>query len=456
MDATAKREAIQAIMKDTSLTPQEKQKRMLELNKAATPASAKAPSSQSTTKSAEPNPAADDDAAKRKLAIQGIMKDTTLTPLERQAKIQKLMKGGKASGEAPETTTTSSTSERTTSAAASASSPSSSNQARQELVRSLMRDTTLSAQEKQKRIKAITARSTGPTRSKPAMEDPSSHSWGSPTAVLAAAAAKKSKEEAPKPTPKPAPAKEPEKTKTAAEEALARYSFGAPTAAFANKMEEDYGVVDDKTASEPSHSYGSPSAMLVEAAEAKKSKEEKAPTPIIVPPQSEKAVKTEESKPNAALAARISMGALSPTAVLTSATSEDFSHIRRPDDTGPSQTRPDPMGIRKSQVSSVTAASAPKPKKEAPAPVPAKPKVPAPAPKREVPLAARSSVAVTKQKGNVPTKKMTSAPKTTSEAREPASTSRALPGLSDGPAAAPRSILKTEPDPPEAACCVIL
>ena len=345
-------------MSDTSLTPQQKQHKMLELNKlASSTTSQKATTSSSARENSNPNPAsASEDAEQKRMAIQDIVKDTSLTALERQTKIQEVMNssytttmnggtsarnaGGdsvtpiqaiisresldvRAKQEKLKEYITSSSSKQTNSAANGdvevqlAIGPSkSSTVQRQQVVSKLMTDSTLTPQEKQEQIKEISKRFT------------------------------------------PAPSITKSKQESAKQELL-RKSFGASATALETLKEEAATKKAEKEAECASlrRSYGSPTAAV---AEAMKSAQKEVP----LDPEEETEADKRPSKfekdsdyldPSGSMELRrTSFG--SPTsaavqAMLLSATEkeESFSHIRKIGDLSDSK-KPDPKGSRKSEI----------------------------------------------------------------------------------------------------------
>jgi uncharacterized protein YoaH (UPF0181 family) len=112
----AKRQAIQGIMRDASLKPQEKQLRIQQLmaRGVPSPAAPPPPAASPPPAPAAPAPAAPAPAAPApapaapapaaptgKEAILAVMRDTTLTPQERQRKVQTLMASGASQPQAP-------------------------------------------------------------------------------------------------------------------------------------------------------------------------------------------------------------------------------------------------------------------------------------------------------------------------------------------------------------------
>jgi len=107
MDEAAKRRAaIVAIHKDRSLTPKEKQLRIQEImkggssagNASGTPAPAAAPEAAEVPAPAVPEAApaeetAEESASRKRLAIQAVFKDTTLTPQEKHQRVQAIQRG---------------------------------------------------------------------------------------------------------------------------------------------------------------------------------------------------------------------------------------------------------------------------------------------------------------------------------------------------------------------------
>lgn len=93
----SKQELVKAIMKDTSLSAQEKQKQIQQIMSGATPpASSPAPEPAPVPAPSEPEPPAATGAPNNRAAIQDVMKDTSLTPQQKQQKIQQLMAGAPA------------------------------------------------------------------------------------------------------------------------------------------------------------------------------------------------------------------------------------------------------------------------------------------------------------------------------------------------------------------------
>ena len=158
----AKRQAIQMIMRDSSLTPQEKQKKIQEFMasggravestsvEASTPAPATAPAPAPAESSQSEG---DDGQAAKRQAIQEIMKDTSLTPQEKQKKIQEFMaSGGRSAPSSSDTPPTAAAS-----IPAPVPSPAPAPASNREAIQAVMRDASLTPQERQQRIQQIMA-----------------------------------------------------------------------------------------------------------------------------------------------------------------------------------------------------------------------------------------------------------------------------------------------------------
>ena len=180
--ATSKQELMQAVMRDTSLTPQEKQKKIQQIMAggpapAAQPAAAVAPTPepprtpeppQRVDPTPQSQPPAKPAMSKQEL-MQAVMRDTSLTPQEKQKKIQQIMAGGPATAASPPAA-------QPVAAVAPAPEPPRAPEppqrvdptpqsqppdkpatSKQELMQAVMRDTSLTPQEKQKKIQQIMA-----------------------------------------------------------------------------------------------------------------------------------------------------------------------------------------------------------------------------------------------------------------------------------------------------------
>ena len=187
--AMTSKEAIQNVMRDTSLTPQERQARVQQIMANGVPQSHAPTASSSNTAPgpattpvpppSEPEPRATEATNERPTATQGaiqaVMRDTTLTPQERQIRIQQLMAGGKQQQAsvppAPEP-------EQQQLPASQNVPPTPS---RAQLIQALMRDSSIAPQEKQRRIQEIMA--SGGQPSQPAASTPPAESGTAPTSA---------------------------------------------------------------------------------------------------------------------------------------------------------------------------------------------------------------------------------------------------------------------------------
>ena len=142
--ATQNREAIQAVMRDSALTPQEKQQRVQLIMKNDTPTIQ--PELIETSATA-PGHNHGTEPPSTQQAIQDVMRDASLTPQERQRRVQQLMATGGIGRSSPLS------SELRPTSGPSPGQPSTSQHAIQEI----MQDPSLEPQEKKKRIQAIMA-----------------------------------------------------------------------------------------------------------------------------------------------------------------------------------------------------------------------------------------------------------------------------------------------------------
>lgn len=148
----AKRQAIQAIMRDTSLTPQEKQQKIQQFM-ATGGQGAPAPAPASTPAPApEPSPQAAPSAPNKQALMSAVMRDTSLTPQEKQKKIQEIMAGGTVAAPTPAPEPA-----PVPAPAAEPAPPVS----KQTLMAAVMKDTTLTPQQKQLKIQDIMKGGTG-------------------------------------------------------------------------------------------------------------------------------------------------------------------------------------------------------------------------------------------------------------------------------------------------------
>ena len=158
----AMRQRIQAVMRDSSLNPQEKQRKIQQIMAGGGKSEEKPPAppqpqpqpGQPTAPASQP---ADTSASSSREQIQAIMRDTSLSPQEKQARIQQIMTGGgpsessAAASQNPEpeaagdTEAEESPPERSPVPAISS----------REAIQAVMRDNSLSAQEKQKKIQFL-------------------------------------------------------------------------------------------------------------------------------------------------------------------------------------------------------------------------------------------------------------------------------------------------------------
>jgi hypothetical protein len=168
----AKRKAIQVIMRDTTLNPQEKQKKIQEYMATGAPATAAAdpsPPSQSAPPPSQPQPPSSVAPSTSKQArMQEVMRDPSLTPAQKQQRIKQIMADDTASQPTP--APPQEVAPPPTDAVAPVSS------SRQAMM-DVMRDPNLTPQEKQQRIQQISSDDGGaapepePTPEPPAPSD---------------------------------------------------------------------------------------------------------------------------------------------------------------------------------------------------------------------------------------------------------------------------------------------
>ena len=173
---SSSREAIQAAMRDTSLTSQERQKKIQEIMASGSrtttpliePSSATAPemplppaADATSARNAPPNSHDVLPASSKQALMQTVMRDTALTPQEKQKRIQEIMAGSipatSPSSPPPPASSASSTPQQ------SASSNPSAQSATRKAMQEVMQDSSLTPQEKQKRIQEIMASSSTST-----------------------------------------------------------------------------------------------------------------------------------------------------------------------------------------------------------------------------------------------------------------------------------------------------
>lgn len=135
--ANSRQAKMSNIMRDPSLTPQEKQKRIQEIMAGGVspePEQAPEPEASSAVSGVAPP------ASSKQALMQSVMNDPNLTPVEKQQKIQGILKGGVASPAPAQTTAPNST----------------------EMIREVMRDTSLTPQERQQKVQQIMSKASPP------------------------------------------------------------------------------------------------------------------------------------------------------------------------------------------------------------------------------------------------------------------------------------------------------
>jgi hypothetical protein len=159
--ATSKHAMMQEVVRDTSLTPDQKQQRIQQIVAGDTPAPAQ--------EVAPPADAAAPLSASRQ-AMMDVMRDPNLTPQEKQQRVQQISGGGARPGPDPDPPTVHSTPER----------PSDSKQA----ITSIMKDDSLTSQEKQQRVQQIMASGVPPPAATPTPSSQSSAPSSNSSAVV--------------------------------------------------------------------------------------------------------------------------------------------------------------------------------------------------------------------------------------------------------------------------------